>query len=114
MNEPVSILSHSNQITPRMWDVYFSTPPIATYLLAFAVFEYSCESNAENTIKVCTRENAIGDAFYAKTVSSKIISFMEEYTNKNFTLPRLQLITIPENYFGAMENWGLITFRYVK
>jgi len=84
---------------------------MATYLFAFAVFDYACQSNGENTTRICTRENAIGDAFYAIGIGNKVVHFMNEYTNKTFLLPRLQLITIPQNYFSAMENWGLITFK---
>ncbi|XP_011844804.1 PREDICTED: endoplasmic reticulum aminopeptidase 2 isoform X2 [Mandrillus leucophaeus] len=48
---------------------------------------------------------------YALQVSLKLLDFYEKYFDINYPLPKLDLIAIPDFASGAMENWGLITYR---
>lgn len=55
-------------------------------------------------------------ALYAATIGPKSLKQMELYTGIPFSsmgLDKLDLIAIPDFAAGAMENWGLITFRWV-
>jgi len=36
---------------------------------------------------------------------------MEDFTGINFALPKLDHAAIPVFFAGAMENWGLITYK---
>lgn len=36
---------------------------------------------------------------------------MENYTGIPYALDKLDQVAVPDFYFGAMENWGLITYR---
>ena len=41
----------------------------------------------------------------------KSLTYCENYYNIPYPLPKMDLIAIPDFAFGAMENWGAITFR---
>ena len=43
----------------------------------------------------------------------KVLEFFEQYYNIKFPLPKQDMIAIPDFSAGAMENWGLITYREV-
>jgi hypothetical protein len=48
---------------------------------------------------------------FALDLAWKSIDYFEDYINVSYPLPRLQLACIPDFELGAMENWGLVTFR---
>uniref|UniRef100_A0A5F5Q0F8 Aminopeptidase n=1 Tax=Equus caballus TaxID=9796 RepID=A0A5F5Q0F8_HORSE len=48
---------------------------------------------------------------YALEASLKLLDFYENYFDINYPLPKLDLVAIPDFESGAMENWGLITYR---
>ena len=41
----------------------------------------------------------------------KAIEYFEKWFNYKYQLPKLDIVSIPNFRCGAMENWGLITFR---
>jgi tricorn protease interacting factor F2/3 len=41
----------------------------------------------------------------------KAIEYYEKWFNYKYQLPKLDIVSIPNFRSGAMENWGLITFR---
>ena len=51
---------------------------------------------------------------YAKQIGPRILEFFETYFNVKFPLPKQDMIAIPDFGAGAMENWGLITYRWAK
>jgi aminopeptidase N len=40
-----------------------------------------------------------------------VLSHFEKFFNVSFPLPKQDMIAIPDFAAGAMENWGLITYR---
>ena len=46
-------------------------------------------------------------------VTPKLLRSLETYVQESYSLPKLDLMSIPSNLpFAAMENWGLILFSY--
>ncbi|OXB83645.1 UNVERIFIED_CONTAM: hypothetical protein H355_015293 [Colinus virginianus] len=53
----------------------------------------------------------INQVEYALNTTVKLLEFYEKYFLINYPLEKLDLVAIPDFQSGAMENWGLITFR---
>jgi aminopeptidase N len=48
---------------------------------------------------------------YALSVSPKIHDFLEGHFDINYPIAKQDQAAIPDFNSGAMENWGLITYR---
>ncbi|HZY47382.1 MAG TPA: M1 family metallopeptidase [Candidatus Bathyarchaeia archaeon] len=97
--------------------VFQKTPKMSTYLLYLGIgrFEEDKERHAKTelyTAAVARPEGRIktGRAFEA---AQKSLEFYEKYFGIPYDLPKLHLIAVPEFAYGAMENWGAITFREI-
>ncbi|KAF2900752.1 hypothetical protein ILUMI_05436 [Ignelater luminosus] len=98
-----------------MWDHYEKTVPMSTYLLAFVVsdFEFKMADPLKNnvTFRIWARKEVIDQVELAKEVGPKCLEYYEEFFNVSYPLPKQDMIAIPDFNAGAMENWGLITYR---
>nr|AAF99701.1 aminopeptidase-N [Epiphyas postvittana] len=117
------IASTAPSTTPPNYedDIYHRTPIMSTYLLALIVAEYDSltVNNAQGQLiyEVIARPNAIstGQGQYALDVGQDLLAEMNDHTNYNFYTmnPNLKMTqaSIPDFSAGAMENWGLLTYR---
>lgn len=48
---------------------------------------------------------------YAKTLGPQVLKFYENYFDIKFPLPKMDMMAVPDFSAGAMENWGLVTYR---
>uniref|UniRef100_A0A672FXT9 Aminopeptidase n=1 Tax=Salarias fasciatus TaxID=181472 RepID=A0A672FXT9_SALFA len=92
------------------------TKIMSTYLLAFIVSEFaniSSTPDAKVLIRIWAREKAIkeGQGDYALNKTGPILAFLENYYNSTYPLSKSDQIALPDFGAGAMENWGLITYR---
>ncbi|CAJ1048729.1 aminopeptidase Ey-like isoform X2 [Xyrichtys novacula] len=89
---------------------------MSTYLLAFVVCDFSfigSKPEEDVLIRIWARKKAIeerqGD--YALEKTGPILAFFEKYYNSPYPLTKSDQIALPDFSAGAMENWGLITYR---
>lgn len=48
---------------------------------------------------------------YVMKLSADIMAKMEGFFQIKYPLPKLDIVAVPEQYFQAMENWGILVFR---
>lgn len=91
---------------------FLPTPKMSTYLLFFGVgaFEFIHDSN-DTLVRVATIPGMAQYARFGLEFGRRSLRFCEEVFGIEYPLPKLDLIAIPDFAFGAMENWGAITFR---
>lgn len=96
---------------------------MSTYLVAFIVSNLvnanAATQHTEITaslpqINVWTRPEVVDMTNYSYTMTTKMLPFFEDYFGIRFKLPKIDMVAVPDFGFSAMENWGLITFRYVQ
>lgn len=92
-----------------VWDHFAETVPMSTYLVAFAVTDF--EKITSGNFTVWARRNAIAQAQYSLDIGPKLLRFFENFFDIKFPLPKIDMVALPDFSAGAMENWGLITFR---
>jgi len=103
--------------TEYVWDVYQPSLKMSTYLVAFVVSDFVFQTSAptENGVefRIWSREEASSQTEWARQIGPEILAYYEEYFDTEFPLPKQDMIAIPDFSAGAMENWGLITYREV-
>jgi tricorn protease interacting factor F2/3 len=89
------------------------TPKMSTYLLFFGVgeFEFIEDSSARPVVRVVTTPGKIQYRNFGLQMARKSLKFGEEYTGIEFPISKCDYIAVPDFAFGAMENYGAITFR---
>ena len=95
--------------------VHFNKSPImSTYLVAFAVGEYDAVEGMTSNgvrVRVYTPQGKSNQGNFALEVAVKTLPFYAGYFGIGYPLPKLDLIAVPDLEYGAMENWGLVTYR---
>ncbi|XP_060551724.1 aminopeptidase N-like isoform X2 [Ruditapes philippinarum] len=95
-------------------DTYNTSAIMSTYLLAFIVcdFKYTNSTTSNGvTYRAWARPESINQTAVALETGTKILSYYADYFGEAFPLPKQDMIAIPDFAAGAMENWGLITYR---
>lgn len=96
---------------------FAETPIMSTYLLAFFVGEadyttsYATIGNNKIPVRVFTPIGESEKGVFARDLCVKVLEFFSEYFDIDYPLNKMDMIAIPDFAAGAMENWGLITYR---
>lgn len=92
------------------------TPLMSTYLLAFIIGELKCiETNIFRLpVRIfVTPDKNIEHGRFSVELAAKTLEFYEKTFDSKFPLPKMDMVAIPDFSAGAMENWGLVTYRVV-
>ena len=92
------------------------TPLMSTYLLAFIVGELKVFETDKFRLPVrvfCTPDKDIEHGRFSAELGAQTLKFYEEQFDSKFPLPKMDMVAIPDFSAGAMENWGLVTYRVV-
>ncbi len=91
------------------------TPPMSTYLLAWVVGPFRRVSSVNPSGIKVTSYGALNQPLESLLFANQTAERALEYYQKRFRipypLPKLDQVALPDFEAGAMENWGLITFR---
>ncbi|KZV77286.1 hypothetical protein PENSPDRAFT_568462 [Peniophora sp. CONT] len=95
-----------------------NTPPMSTYLLAFAngPFEYiessytSIKGNVR-PLRIYATKDVIGQCQFCLDVTVRAVPLYEKVFDVEYPLSKLDTLVAHDFDAGAMENWGLITGR---
>ncbi|CAL8347790.1 unnamed protein product [Lota lota] len=90
-----------------------SSVNMSTYLVAFVVATFdSVSKNVSNTlVSVYSVPEKKEHTMHALDTACKLLQFYNSFFDIPYPLRKLDLVAIPDFLAGAMENWGLITFR---
>ncbi|KJZ75303.1 Aminopeptidase 2 [Hirsutella minnesotensis 3608] len=97
--------------------VRFNTSPLmSTYLVAFIVGELNYVESRDFRVPVrvyAPPGQNIEHGRFSLDLAVKTLKFYEKVFGIDFPLPKMDQVAIPDFAQGAMENWGLITYRVV-
>jgi aminopeptidase N len=90
---------------------FAETPPMCSYLVAFAVGRYDrVTGQTARGLPVDVYASVGTERFlhYPLREAIRAVEWLESFYGIEFGLPRLQILGSPRFMFGGMENWGLI------
>ena len=91
------------------------TPRMSTYLLAFCVgrFQKKTTQNAAGVeiTTYCTLNHPVESVEFANEIAGQSLDYYDHLFDTKYPLKKLDQIAIPDFEAGAMENWGLVTYR---
>ena len=118
-NEPV-VLSNMPIISQRessegTLTTFEQTPRMSTYLAAFVAGDLQRATTATKSgVEVnvyATPAQSAGSLSWALQHAAQTIDFFNEYFGVPYPLPKSDHVALPDFSSGAMENWGLVTYR---
>ena len=92
-----------------------TTPKMSTYLLAFCLGRFHKKSKTnKHGVKVttyCALNQDPATLDFANEIAADSLDYYDETFKIKYPLPKLDQVAIPDFEAGAMENWGLVTYR---
>ncbi|KAJ2610496.1 hypothetical protein H4S08_003591 [Coemansia sp. RSA 1365] len=126
---PEGLTALSNMDVARVEDVgsglkevsFNTTPIMSTYLLAFIVGEFDYvedhtsgkHNGRQIPCRVYTTPGKSENGRFALKVAVQVLEYFAEVFGIPYALPKLDQVAIGDFEAGAMENWGLVTYREV-
>lgn len=121
-----SALSNMNEVTsvPLQTDpdktlvTFAKSVSMSTYLSCFIVSDFvykerviQAEVGVNFDLRVFATPAQLNKVDFALQVGADITEYYIRYFQVEYPLPKLDMAAIPDFVSGAMEHWGLVTFR---
>ncbi|KAI1383293.1 peptidase family M1-domain-containing protein [Hypoxylon trugodes] len=93
-----------------------TTPLMSTYLVAFIIGELNYIETKKFRVPIRVYAPASSDIEHGRfslELAARTLEYYEKIFGAEFPLPKMDMVAIPDFAAGAMENWGLITYRVV-
>ncbi|KAJ3362304.1 hypothetical protein HDU91_003482, partial [Kappamyces sp. JEL0680] len=90
------------------------TVRMSTYLVAFVVSDFehiSAKTDNNVLVSIFTPPGKTNLGQYALDTAILVLEYYQKSFGIDYPLPKLDMIAIPDFSAGAMENWGLVTYR---
>ena len=105
-----------NRKATGVWK-FETTPRMSSYLLAFAAGDMQgITAKTKNGTLVgvyATKAHPESNLEFALDIAVRCIEFYEEYYGVKYPIPQSLHVALPDFSAGAMENWGLVTYREI-
>jgi len=113
-NMPVTrqVIENDSLIT-----TFETTPVMSSYLLAWVIGElHKKTAHTKSGVEVnvwATVAQSSDSLDFALSIATRSIDFFDEYFGTPYPLSKCDHVALPDFGSGAMENWGLITYREI-
>lgn len=87
---------------------------MATYTLAWMVSALRPISNRDGSFRSFAQPMRQDQLSASQDIGPQVLRAMEQYTGIPYKLDKLDQVAVPDHNFGAMENWGLVTYRSAR
>ena len=91
------------------------TPRMSTYLLAWVVGKLHGKTiTNKHGVKISTYaplNQEIDSVDFANEVAARALEYYDDNFGVPYPLEKLDQVALPDFEAGAMENWGLVTYR---
>jgi len=96
---------------------FATTPRMSTYLLAWVTGELhrkTATSKSGVEVNIWATPAQTADSLdFSLDIATRTIDFFDDYFGVAYPLPKSDHVALPDFSSGAMENWGLITYREI-
>ena len=111
-NTPIATQTTADNLATTKFE---TSPVMSSYLLAFVLGEIHAISGKTSSgvaVNIWGTTAQPASSFeFALDSAIRSIEFFEDYFGVPYPLPKADHIALPDFSSGAMENWGLVTYR---
>ncbi|MBR3269807.1 M1 family metallopeptidase [Candidatus Saccharibacteria bacterium] len=91
------------------------SPRMSTYLLAWVIGKFHGKTiKNEHGVEIttyCALNQDVDAVDFANKIAAKSLEFYDDNFGVSYPLKKLIQVALPDFEAGAMENWGLVTYR---
>ena len=94
--------------------VFDKTPRMSSYLLAFVIADLEFLEARDRhgvPIRVWTNPGKREQGHFALEAGCHTLAYFADWFGLPYAFPKLDMVALPDFAAGAMENWGLVTYR---